>query len=274
MKQESHRADGLVVPDELREREDRPAASVADRVLDVLLAFDAGHPARTLAELVATTGLPRATVFRLTQVLQARGFLAKNGPRFTLGHQFLVLGAVASAGLDLRALALPYLQSLRDATGETSQVAVLDGLRIVYIERVLSQRAVAYMRSRAGTVLPAWCTGLGKAMLAFAAPDALASQLRTAQLERFTPRTLTGDELLSDLAVVRERGFAIDDEEREVGVRCVAAPVRDAAGRVIAAISVAGPAGRIPADLPHSELARLVVTAAANLSRDLGYEDL
>jgi IclR family KDG regulon transcriptional repressor len=253
--------------------DERPVSSVADRVLDVLLAFDAAHPARTLAELVTATGLPRATVFRLTQTLLARGFLAKDGPRFTLGHQCLVLGAVASGGLDLRSLALPYLESLRDATGETTQVAVLDGLRIVYVERMLSERAVAYMRSRAGTVLPAWCTGLGKAMLAYIDQDELAARLRTTVMERFTPRTLASPaDLLADLERIRSRGFAIDDEEREAGVRCVAAPVRDAGGRVVAALSVAGPTVRMPVDMEHSELARLVVAAARNLSRDLGHD--
>jgi DNA-binding IclR family transcriptional regulator len=174
--------------------------------------------------------------------------------------------------LDLRREALPFLEWLRDVSGETSQLAVLEDWQIVYLERVLSRQPVGYMRSRAGAILPAYCTGLGKALLAFQPRQLVDSWASKQAFPPLTPHTLTSAQALMDeLVVIRELGYALDREEREVGVRCIAAPVRDHDEAVVAAISIAGPSERMPRDLVGSELASQVLQAAEGISRRLGY---
>ena len=241
------------------------------RLLDLLEAFteDGAH---SLTDLSARTGIPKPTAFRLLRTLEDRGYVRRGGGQYALGFRCFILGATATRDLDVRTQALPHLVALRDATGETVQVAVLESWRVVYLERVLSERPVAYMKSRAGAVLPAHCTGLGKALLAFRPPEEVAAHYRVAGLPRFTPSTITDvDALLAELDAIRRRGYATDEEEREIGVRCVAAPVRDHRGEVVAAISVAGPGERLPRPLVDSHTAEQVVTCAAAISNHLGY---
>jgi IclR family KDG regulon transcriptional repressor len=128
------------------------------------------------------------------------------------------------------------------------------------------------MRSRAGAILPAYCTGLGKTLLAFQ-PDAdVASWVSTQRFPAITPNTITsGKKLLKQLREIRERGYGLDIEEREKGVCCIAAPIRNHTGDVVAAISVAGPSQRMPKVLEDSDVAAAVVVAANAISIDLGF---
>jgi DNA-binding IclR family transcriptional regulator len=242
------------------------------RVLGLLECLSRDGRRRSLDELAAATGIPRATTFRLLRTLQQRGYVQRSEDGYALGFRCFLLGAAAGSVLDVRTQALPHLVTLRDATGETVQVAVLEEWRVVYLERVLSQRPVAYMKSRAGAILPAHCTGLGKALLAHRPPEEVAAWYRREGLPRFTPSTITSVEaLLAELEAVRRRGYAIDEQERELGVRCIAAPIRDATGAVVAAVSVAAPGERLPAQLAGSAVAAQVVACAAGISRHLGY---
>jgi DNA-binding IclR family transcriptional regulator len=128
------------------------------------------------------------------------------------------------------------------------------------------------MRSRVGVVLPAYCTGLGKALLSELPPEEVERWSRTQHFPRLTSTTLTSsEELLAELAAIRRRGYALDQEEREVGVTCIAAVVRDDTGAPVAAISAAGPIDRLPRELEGSEMATQVVTAAAGISERLGF---
>jgi IclR family transcriptional regulator, acetate operon repressor len=250
--------------------DNRYRVQAADRALTLLRCFEQEPRQRSLAELADTIGVPRPSAFRLLSTLEQHGFVRRIGQTYALGHRCLVLGSVYQADLGVEVVALPVLERLRDETGETTQLAVLEDWQVVYLARVLSHQPVAYMRSRAGAVLPAYCTGLGKALLATREPDEVAAWARRQAFPRQTPNTLTtADTLLDDLAVTRERGYAIDDEEREVGVRCVAAPVYDGSGEAIAAISVAGPPGRLPLDL--GEVAGQVTACAAELSERMGW---
>lgn len=250
----------------------RYRVDAAAKALALLGAFSYHDRRLSLAELSSRTGVPRATAFRLLATLEEAGYLAKNGSDYQLGFKCFLLSNIAAADLDLRSIARPHLIALRDATGETTQLAILVDWNIVYLDRVLSQQAVGYMTSRAGAVLPSYCTGLGKALLAFQPSDSVEAWARRESFAAFTPTTLTSAEsLLAELSHTRERGYAIDRQEREVGVRCVAAPVRDAEGNVVAALSAAGPTERLPAELVGSRLAETVVRAADDVSRDLGY---
>jgi DNA-binding IclR family transcriptional regulator len=244
----------------------------AAKALQILSVFSQNERRMSLAELAARTGIPRATAFRLLSTLEQSGFLVKESAEYRLGFKCFVLGSIAGADLDLRREAVPHLTALRDATGETTQIAVLDNWHVVFLERVLSRQAVAYMTSRAGAVLPAYCTGLGKVLLAHRPEEAVTAWAATQTFKALTPNTVTTvHRLLEELAATRERGYAVDEQERESGVSCIAAPVRDADGDVVAAISVAGPTDRMPGELVGSEMAAQVVAAARALSTHLGW---
>jgi len=259
----------------MKRRTTKPAArytvDAAAKALELLGAFSFREPRLSLAELAEKTGIPRATAFRLLSTLEQSGFLAKAHGAYQLGIKCFVLGNIVAGGLDLRETAHPHLVALRDATRETTQIAILDHWQVVYLERMLSPLPVGFMRSRAGAILPAYCTGLGKTLLAFRPEAEVAAWAATQKFTALTPRTITSARrLLKELRVIRERGYALDEEEREKGVWCIAAPIRSHTGEVVAAISVAGPSQRMPKELVGSDVAAAVLGAADAISIDLG----
>ena len=253
----------------------RYTVDAAAKALELLSAFSFREPRLSLADLAARTGIPRATAFRLLSTLEQSGFLAKEHGAYQLGIKCFVLGNIVAGGLDLRETAHPHLAALRDSTRETTQLAILDHWQVVYLERMLSPLPVGFMRSRAGAILPAYCTGLGKTLLAFR-PEADVEAWAAAQkFTALTQRTITSPKrLMRELRAIRERGYGLDEEEREKGVCCIAAPVRSHTGQVVAAISVAGPSQRMPRVLVGSDMADAVVAAANAISIDLGAESV
>jgi len=252
----------------------RYTVDAAAKALELLSVFSFREPRLSLAELAARTGIPRATAFRLLSTLEQSGFLQKAHGAYQLGIKCFVLGNIVAGGLDLRETAHPHLVALRDATRETTQIAILDHWQVVYLERMLSPLPVGFMRTRAGAILPAYCTSLGKVLLAFASERDVEAWAGTQKFPAMTPRTITSAKrLLKELRLVRERGYALDEEEREKGVTCIAAPVRNHTGDVVAAISVAGPTPRMPKTLVGSDVASSVVAAANAISIDLGFSE-
>lgn len=250
----------------------RYTVDAAAKALELLSVFSFREPRLSLADLATRTGIPRATAFRLLSTLEQSGFLAKVHGAYQLGIKCFVLGNIVAGGLDLRETAHPHLVALRDATRETTQIAILDHWQVVYLERMLSPLPVGFMRSRAGAILPAYCTGLGKTLLAFRPEAEVAAWAVTQKFPSLTPRTITtAKRLLKELRVVRERGYGLDLEEREKGVSCIAAPIRNHTGDVVAAISVAGPTQRLPKELEGSDVAAAVLAAADAISIDLGF---
>jgi len=249
----------------------RYTVDAAAKALELLSVFSFREPRLSLADLASRTGIPRATAFRLLSTLEQSGFLAKVHGAYQLGIKCFVLGNIVAGGLDLRETARPHLAALREATHETTQIAILDHWQVVYLERILSSQSVGYMRSRAGAILPAYCTGLGKTLLAYKPEAEVRAWAATQKFAALTPNTITSAKrLLKELDVIRERGYGLDQEEREKGVSCIAAPVFNHTGEVVAAISVAGPTGRMPRDLAGSDIAAAVVAAARAISVDLG----
>jgi DNA-binding IclR family transcriptional regulator len=249
----------------------RYTVDAAAKALELLSVFSYREPRLSLSDLASRTGIPRATAFRLLSTLEQSGFLAKVHGAYQLGIKCFVLGNIVAGGLDLRETAHPHLVALRDATRETTQIAILDHWQVVYLERMISPLPVGFMRARAGAILPAYCTGLGKTLLAFRPEDEVAAWAATQKFTALTPRTITSAaRLLKELRVIRERGYGLDEEEREKGVCCVAAPVSNHTGDVVAAISVAGPTHRMPRALVGSEIAAAVVASARAISIDLG----
>jgi len=226
----------------------------------------------TLSTLCQRTSLPKGTAHRLLTTLIEHGFVEQAHHRYRIGVKAFVVGNAFLAHLDLRARALPYLMELRNRSGESVQLAILENMQVVYIERVLSHSPVAYMKSRVGAMLPAYCTALGKALLAFSSPELVQRYLDAVPLVAQTPHTITSPEhLLQELDSIRRRGYAVDRGERELSVRCIAAPVFNHEGTAIAAVSVAGPGERMPWPLEDSPLAGQVVETARAISAAIGY---
>src|SRR3954469_12738967 len=252
----------------------RYTVDAAAKALELLSAFSFREPRLSLADLAKPTGIPRAPAFRLLSTLEQSGFLAKEHGAYPLGIKCFVLGNIVAGGLDLRETAHPHLVALRDETRETTQIAILDHWQVVYLERMLSPLPVGFMRARSGAILPAYCTALGKTLMAFRPEAEVAAWAATQKFTALTPSTVTtAKRLLKELTIIRERGYGLDEEEREKGVCCVAAPVRNHTGEVVAAISVAGPMQRMPRELAGSTVAASVMMAASAISIDLGYVD-
>ncbi|GAA2131333.1 IclR family transcriptional regulator [Actinomadura napierensis] len=220
--------------------------SMLARAARILYSFTSTSPELSMSEVVRRTGLPRSSVHRiLDQLVQLRA-LERTGSRYRLGLGLLELGALAVHQNRLRETALPHLRRLHEATGALVHLAVLDGPEIVYLEKI-GGGTEERVPSRLGGRQPAYCTGAGKALLAFAGEDELAETL-AAGLPARTKFTITDPGALRrELAYIRDHGVAFDREEGHRGVSCVAAPLRDATGRGVAAISVCGPPARMDA---------------------------
>lgn len=245
-----------------------------DRALDVLEALAEAPDELALSQITERVGLPLGTVHRLLSGLVERGYAAQDretrlyGP----GPRLLEVAARAAANrrFGLSRIARPALQELTAATGETSNLLTIQGDEGVYSEQVASPHLVR-MFTEVGQRVPLYCTGGGKAILSGLPPEQIEAYLARTSLRAFTPKTLAAPELLcAELEQARARGFALDDEEREAGVCCVAAPVFDRFGRCVAALSISGPSTRLSPERA-AELGPLVRRAADTCSLALGY---
>jgi DNA-binding IclR family transcriptional regulator len=253
---------------------DGPAAGskTLERALMVLLEIgNAGDRGLTLSECAGVLGYSKATTHRILRTLTRHGFLRFDEERstFLLGVTNLRLGIDFLERIDLRRQALPVLRGLAEQFGETVHLGRLSGTDVVYIEKVESPQAVR-MYSRVGDTMPAYSTGIGKAILAFLDEDELQRHL-PAELVARTPKTIVEPAALHrELAATRKRGYSIDDIENEDGIRCAGAPILDHADQVQAGISVAGPASRMTRDR-LATLGPLVREAADAISATVGH---
>ncbi len=197
----------------------------------------------TLAQLSDRLGISKPTAFRIVTVLEHADYLqrAPGSQGYQLGLKLHRLGSLVDAGAALRNLARPFLEELVDRCDDTVHLVVLDRGEALYLDKIEGKRSVRVV-SRVGMRLPAHCSGVGKVLLAHADDDEVDAIVRERGLQRFTPNTITDRQALeAELLRIRACGYAIDNEEIELGLKCVAAPVSDEAGRVVAAISVSGP---------------------------------
>lgn len=240
--------------------------------LAVLDLFDRDHPTRGVAEIARELGVHKSSASRLAATLAAAGYLEPEaGPgRYRLGARLAVLGRLVTVGADLRREGLPSLRSLVDRLGETGHLAVLEGTEAVTVEVVEGWHTIR-MHSWVGKRSPAHCSSLGKALLAGLPEGELASRYGGISLEVRTPRTIDSlERLREELAAVRRTGYAVDREELEGGLCCVAAPILGPQGGTpVAAISVSGPATRIHQGTTPA-IAAQVRSAAEEISRRLG----
>jgi DNA-binding IclR family transcriptional regulator len=242
------------------------------RSFDLLEAV-AGADEVGLVELANRTGLQPSTTHRLLATLIECGYVVQDPQtsRYRLSHKVVELAGGPEHRIErLRTAVRPHLVAIRDATEETTNLCVLDRFTVVYVDQAESWHAVR-MLTEIGRRVPAHACGAGKVMLAHHPPEAIGGLLAREPFARLTPHTLrTAAELEAELERARTRGYAIDDEEFEDGVACVAAPILGPRGEVVAAISVSGPAARLMrADL--AELGRLVVRHVREISHELGH---
>lgn len=251
------------------------SSQVLDRVVRILASFSPDRQELRLIQIAEAAGLHKSTCYRLLEAMRTHSLIGLNETAGTYhpGMKLFELGSLAVGRLKLDKYAHPLLEDLSRVTGETAHLCVLDGSDVVYVAKVESNRALR-IPSAVGARNPAYCTGVGKAMLAHLAPEQLDAYLSETQLRAFTRKTLVSAfELKANLRQIVTQGYAIDDQEREEGVRCVAAPVRDHTGQVVAAVSIAGPSMRVTKERVP-ELAAHVIRAAAEISSELGHRSI
>ncbi|HXF81426.1 MAG TPA: IclR family transcriptional regulator [bacterium] len=247
------------------------AVQSVERVIALLGALGRAGQPLSIAQLAAAAALPRPTVYRLVQTLTAQGMTARVEGGYVIGPRILWLAGRRLEQIELRTAGRPVLAALRDRTGETVHLAVLEQGQVVYIDKSEPPGPMR-MASAIGKIMPAHCTALGKAMLAFLPAAEVARILETWGLPRRTPNTITDRRrLLDELAAVRARGYAVDNVENEEGVRCVGAPIFDHDGRVAGAVSCSGPARSITRERVRRSLGPEVMRAAAQISQALGW---
>jgi DNA-binding IclR family transcriptional regulator len=245
-----------------------------DRALDILEVFDYRKEELGVTELSHRLGLHKNNVFRLLATLEVRGYIEQDrkSGNYRLGIKTFEVANVFLHHLGLRRQARPILEELVSRCNETGYLAVTDGPHVVY---VLMQEASQTVRiaPRLGHRLPAYCTASGKVQLAYESPDRLMQIFREHPLRKRTEHTIDSpDALLQHLREVARLGFAVDNEELEYGIRCVAAPVRDHSHRVVAGVVLSGPVARFSRERIEAELVPLVKEAGTRISQRLGYE--
>lgn len=223
-------------------------------------------------EISEKLGLHKSTVHRLLAVLDSNGLVERRpeGSRYGLGWRVFELGIVAASRLDLLERAKPHVARLVDLTGETAHFGVLRQGEVVSLVNVDSRYTVR-TPATVGRRIPLHCTSQGKAILAFMPPEVVEEHLAGCVFTRLTRNTIPDRErFLEELALVRKRGYALDNEEFEEGLRCLAAPVHDHSGAVAGAVGIAGPSFRM-SGARLSQLSRAVMEVAAGLSEALGF---
>jgi DNA-binding IclR family transcriptional regulator len=249
----------------------RYRVQVLDRAFRILDALKEAPDELSPAELAVRLRLHKSTIHRLLVVLEGQRFIRKTADgRYGLGMKLIEMGSRAAEQLDFGEHAKPFLQRLVDETGETAHISVLSGTEMVSIAHVPGRWSLR-TPSTVGRRTETYCTSVGKAFIAFLPAPALDALIDRLHFTKHTQRTITSPSALrAALDRIRRRGFAVDDEEVEEGLRCVGAPVRDYTGNVVAAISVAGPVFRVQ-KAQIAAFARAVTAAADALSAHLGY---
>ena len=241
--------------------------------LDLLEQFHDDIDELGVTELSKRLKLHKNNVFRLLATLESRGYIEQNKAteNYRLGLKALELGQTFIKQMGLLRQAKPILEQMVEESNETSYVAIYKENHIVYLDVVETNLTVRVV-SRVGSRLPAYCTAAGKVHLAYMTDEELDDLLSHIKFVQHTATTITSaDSLRDELAKVRELGYAFDDEELDLGVRCIAAPIRDYTRRIVGAISISGPTMRVSSERIESELIPLVLKSADELSTRLGY---
>lgn len=245
-------------------------SSVANSIR-LLSSFSGDEDELAITTLAQRLGLAKSTVHRLASTLTSAGFLEQNRDtgRYRLGVALFELGALVRRRMDVANVARPHLRELLEKTGETVQLGIVDHYSVLYVYEMESRRAIR-MAAAVGARAPLHCTAVGKVLLAFQPADYIRETLERG-LTAFTEKTVARrDAVLELLDDVRMRDYAIDDEESEIGLRAIAAPVRNQNGQVIAALGVAAPVQRMNKKVMQTSVPTVMSIAQA-VSTRLGF---
>ena len=241
------------------------------KAVDVLLAVAESDRPLTLTEAAIAAGIPVPTARRLLVTLAESSLVKREGNRYRLGVRAYELGKRAERALGLIGASRPHLRRLADAVGENANLAVLDGTEVVYLVCEECSRMVRAFTVQ-GARVPAHATGVGKALLSGLSDEEIAGLYPQERLQQFTAKTIsTVQELLAEVRQARDLGYAADEGEREEGVYCLAAPVRDHRGQIVAAVSVSGPSSRLAKS--RNQVRSMVLECARQISTDLGWNN-
>ena len=255
----------------LPERKNIQSVTRALAILEFLATCRNGE---RLTAISQELGLNKSTTHSLIITLEDTGYVQQDQTtaKYSLGLKLFELGQVVHANMDLRNIAIPFLQELAVKFCETVHLAILSKGEVVYIDKVDTSRSIR-IGSQIGGRNPAYCTGVGKVLLSGLTDKELADTLGTVKLEKFTANTIVSKEVLyKHLEKVKQDGFALDQEEIEEGLSCIAAPIKNHRGKVIAGISVSGPSSRMRSEI-LGELKDDVMDKALQISRRLGYKE-
>ena len=250
---------------------DKPVVRSLDKALKVIELLAQMEKETDLGKLANQAGLPKSTLVRLLRTLQVHNFVQQdpNTRRYRLGWGLIYLGKAAERQFSLALIVQPFLEQLARETGETASVAILDRNHAVYINQVPSRNIIRGVPP-VGSKLELHCTGVGKVLLSTVSEKQLDQLIGEHGLTRLTEKTIVNaTHLRKELAIIQERGYAIDNEEAEPGGRCIAAPIKYGNDNVKAAISITGPTNRISLDRIE-EYAEIVCRVACQVSHTLG----
>ncbi len=228
-----------------------------------------------VTELAEKVGGTKSTVFRFLNTLKKLGYIRQNPENelYSLTLKIFEIGSIVLDRIDVRTIALPFMEDLARVTKETIHLATLDHDKVVYLHKINSSQSLRVeMMSRIGHSTPIYCTGVGKALLAFQPEDTRKKFLLNKKFQQFTPSTITNIATLKkELQKIRKQGYSLDIEEHEIGVCCVASPIFDLAKNIIASISISAPYVRMDSDR-IKKLSQIIVKASNDISKILGYK--
>jgi IclR family pca regulon transcriptional regulator len=241
-----------------------------ERGLAVIRAFGVETPELRLSDVARATGLTRAAARRFLLTLVRLGYVRQDGNTFSLRPRVLELGYAYLSALSLPEVAQPHMEALVSEVNESSSVAVLDDLEVVYVARVPTQRIMTIIIA-VGTRFPAYATSMGRVLLAGLGPEALEERLGRVEIEPLTAMTVCNRAALRErIEEIREAGWATVDQELEEGVRSAAVPIRDTSGRVIAALNMSVHATRMTMPALRREVVPRLLRTAEAIEVDLG----
>jgi len=255
------------------ERESRYSIEALARGLNILELFTYDSPSLSLTEIAATLNLSKSTVFRILSTLQTSGYLDRDleTRSYRPSLKVLRLGFTAINSLEVRQVARPYLEALAKEVDETVSLCVLDGTRVVYVDRIRNHAIVGVVLN-IGSHVPAHCTTMGKILISDLLPDKLDTFLKNANFKKFTSRTITDREIfLTELSKIRRNGYALSDGELAIGLRAAGAPIFNNTERVVAAMNVSGSTSTISLQRLKKEIVPAVMKTAHQISLALGY---
>ena len=240
--------------------------------LRIIEAFDNDRPRLAISDVSSLTGMDRATCRRLLLTLVATGYAEHDGKFFKLTPCVLRLGYAYSHRASLPNIAQPVLEQLSRETDESCSASVLDGQRIVYIARAARQRVMS-INLGVGSRLPAYCSSMGRVLLAQLPPEEARAVLEASDRRRHTPRTITDvDRLMADLVIVQAQNYALIDGELELGLRSIAVPVFNNRGTIVAAINIGAQAARVSMETMRAVFLPHLLRAQTDLRRLLAPE--